>query len=414
MGRTIRLLTLVVFSVIWVSSVASARSLTVRGSVTLQSCTAVDAAGVIAYTSATGVFTTVNLNNPDAPLTMGTAATGAGAIRQIVAAYPYAYAAGDANGLVIMDIYSATAPALITRYQVNSAVKSIAVHDTLVALATPSFVVLVGVRDRAHPHLKATYGRAATAIEFDATGHTLYCGSTTGAFSVNVIGPTGSDSSYSLTLGNTYGTDGLSPMTTVNTYADYARGAAMAVVSQSSMGFLAQYTAPATIRGLDGYNDYAFLAASGGTIQWLTQERNGLPELMAAATITGEPTGITAVRNTNTRLAIVSHAAGLTILSYDTSSAAEIEPVEAPVALELTNYPNPFNSTTDLQISVSRPGLFMLRVTDALGREIEQQTLRLSGTTVRRLNFSGKAAGVYFTSVQGASGTATRKLLYLP
>lgn len=390
-----------------------AQSLRVRGSVQLASCTAVDASATHAYITGGGSFAVVSLFNPDAPTILGQVATGAATVHALAADAPYVYGAGDAAGLVIMNVASPANPALITRYTAGSPIKGVAVHDTLVAIATPTFVALIGVRDRAHPHLRASYGHAAAWVEFDAGGRRLHCGSATGAFELIINGPTGPDSTLSLTAGGTYGSTTLGPLVRLGNYTDLANGAVM-VVLNSNYGFVAQMQSPLAIRAISSRDVYAFVATATGVIQWATQVRQGLPELQALATLSAAPTGIASPQGNLQNLVVVSTSSGMTVLNFDTSTSAAQEIPELPAALELVSYPNPFNSVTDLRISVERPGFYTLRIFDPLGREVESRKLALNGSTVERLDFSGHAGGIYFARLEGVKTSVTRKLLFIP
>jgi hypothetical protein len=82
-------------------------------------------------------------------------------------------------------------------------------------------------------------------------------------------------------------------------------------------------------------------------------------------------------------------------------------------ALE-ANYPNPFNPSTTIRFSLSRPTSVSLVVTDAFGREVARplkEKLLSAGTHSFAFDASGKPSGVYFYRLETDQALLVRKML---
>ena len=79
-----------------------------------------------------------------------------------------------------------------------------------------------------------------------------------------------------------------------------------------------------------------------------------------------------------------------------------------------SNYPNPFNSSTQIRYEVGSAHELSLAIYDVLGREVLSQ--KLTGLTPGAHTFSwtpNGATGLYLVRLTGKSGTQSAKLLYL-
>jgi len=81
----------------------------------------------------------------------------------------------------------------------------------------------------------------------------------------------------------------------------------------------------------------------------------------------------------------------------------------------LQNYPNPFNATSNFEFSIGIPGEVVLRIYDALGREVA--TLvdeQLSpGVYSRQWDANGFASGIYIYRLQSTGFTASGKMVLI-
>jgi hypothetical protein len=87
------------------------------------------------------------------------------------------------------------------------------------------------------------------------------------------------------------------------------------------------------------------------------------------------------------------------------------------------NYPNPFNPTTTISFGLPSNSFVVLKVFDALGREVSVLVSEelAAGSYTRQWNAAGLASGVYFYRLlarpisRGKAGslTQTRKLILL-
>jgi hypothetical protein len=82
----------------------------------------------------------------------------------------------------------------------------------------------------------------------------------------------------------------------------------------------------------------------------------------------------------------------------------------------IQNYPNPFNPTTKISYSISNPSLVILKVYDALGREIQTIVSEFQERGEYSIIFDASklASGIYFYKLQvGHDSVETKKMLFL-
>lgn len=408
---TIRILLAALFLT---GSHAFGQSLSLRGSVTVPPCTAVDAVGPEVLTATATNFIVVDASNPSAPSVQGQIATQAGSITAIAANGDYAYCAAQNTGLVVVNIADPTLPTITTRFSIANSVHGVDATDTLVAVATTATVLLIGVRAPAHPHILASYGHQGSWVQFDPAGGRLHVGSSTGTFDLTIVVSTHSgDTTFSLVNHHSYGAAPISPLAVVGPDVDAANGASLIALNASDYGYLGQYQAGAAIRAVTGLPGFAFIAIATGTVTMLDQRR-GLPESPISVGIPSVPTGIALGQSGNQHIVAVSHDAGISILAYDTSNVSAEPPRALPSDFSLTVFPNPFNSVARIQITAPEPGRYALTIYDVLGREVQHETLMISTLTNWTVDFSRCAPGVYFARVSNPARAMTAKLLYLP
>jgi hypothetical protein len=393
---------------------AAAQSLTLRGSLSIGAGTAVDARDTVAYVATSGLVRCISISDPVHPAQLGQASTGAGTVNGLEVEGNYAYAAGQADGLVIVQVSNPAAPLYITRFMVGGAVRDIAASDTLVAAATPTNVVLIGVRTPASPHILDSYGRAASWIEFAPGGRRLHVGSTAGAYFLDVnVATSGGDTTFSLTLGEEYGNDALTPLALCGNFVDVIRSATLVALHDNTYAVAGQRQSPAAIRALTAAAGFSFLALANGSIEYVDQ-RGNTPLWVTTAPVTATPNALALASPGGQRLLVVGHNGGLSVYEYGALAAPEERPRVLPSKLGLVAFPNPFNSAVALRIESVQPGDCLLRIYDLLGREVWRENLRVSGSTTLTVDFSLQPAGLYLARLQAGERTVTAKLLYLP
>ena len=81
----------------------------------------------------------------------------------------------------------------------------------------------------------------------------------------------------------------------------------------------------------------------------------------------------------------------------------------------ISNYPNPFNSTTKIKYSISQSSFVVLKIYDILGNEIETLVNEEQhyGVYEVEYNASNISSGVYFYQLQAGSFISTKKLVLL-
>jgi hypothetical protein len=97
-----------------------------------------------------------------------------------------------------------------------------------------------------------------------------------------------------------------------------------------------------------------------------------------------------------------------------THSIAESAPLPSSMEL-LSVYPNPFNPTTTISLSLPHSAPVSLQVFDVLGRSVWRKELGLLAAGEHREVFDGTglSTGLYFVNVKAGEATRTRKIMLL-
>jgi hypothetical protein len=100
--------------------------------------------------------------------------------------------------------------------------------------------------------------------------------------------------------------------------------------------------------------------------------------------------------------------------SVEEPSAATEAPMP-PLSFSLSNFPNPFNSSTEILYEVAKAGKVRLSVFDLLGREVAVLEDGMVSAGSHRVIFDGKdlASGEYIYRLQTAEGARADKMVLL-
>ena len=90
-------------------------------------------------------------------------------------------------------------------------------------------------------------------------------------------------------------------------------------------------------------------------------------------------------------------------------------PITVPTTMALDVYPNPFNPSTVIRMSLSSSGHVTVKIFDVLGREVSKLVdgFLPSGTVERRWNAEKSASGIYFCVMTANSQTFIKKLVLM-
>ena len=106
---------------------------------------------------------------------------------------------------------------------------------------------------------------------------------------------------------------------------------------------------------------------------------------------------------------IVSNACGSDTLTYNINVNIGIE--ENPLANSLNVYPNPANSTVNINFTAVSSADAVIRLVDAQGREVMNVQERAAGGEFKReLDVSQLASGIYMIEIQSGDLKAHRRL----
>ncbi len=91
-------------------------------------------------------------------------------------------------------------------------------------------------------------------------------------------------------------------------------------------------------------------------------------------------------------------------------------PTQVPTKFSLSNnYPNPFNPSTDIKVTLAHPGVIALDVYDVLGQlvKVVDHGYKPVGSYLYNLNMNDFASGVYFYRLQEGNNFITKKMVLL-
>ncbi len=91
-------------------------------------------------------------------------------------------------------------------------------------------------------------------------------------------------------------------------------------------------------------------------------------------------------------------------------------PVSIPEAFAIDTWPNPFNSTLSIKVTVPQPGEFRLKIYDLLGREVKRWTSDQIQPGYHQFFWNAEiySSGVYFLNVESSGySTENRKIILL-
>ncbi len=90
-------------------------------------------------------------------------------------------------------------------------------------------------------------------------------------------------------------------------------------------------------------------------------------------------------------------------------------PISIPQTMELDVYPNPFNPSTIIRLSLPSSGHVTVKIFDVLGREVSKLVDEFipSGTVERQWNAEGTASGIYFCVMTTKTQTFIKKLVLM-
>lgn len=97
-----------------------------------------------------------------------------------------------------------------------------------------------------------------------------------------------------------------------------------------------------------------------------------------------------------------------------TSNLEEFE-ISSPFSFNLRNYPNPFNSSTQIEFNLKRTKYVSLKIYDTLGNllDVLQKGYMPAGNHILRFDGSNYPSGIYFYILSGKKFSITNKLLLL-
>jgi len=93
----------------------------------------------------------------------------------------------------------------------------------------------------------------------------------------------------------------------------------------------------------------------------------------------------------------------------------ELFPVIPDKLILSQNYPNPFNPSTEINYSLKKDGIVVIKVFDVLGKEVAflKNKYKKAGNYSVNFNAANLASGIYFYRITAGSFHQTKKMLLL-
>lgn len=144
------------------------------------------------------------------------------------------------------------------------------------------------------------------------------------------------------------------------------------------------------------------------------------PELLAFKSTPGYPEGLAFLENNS-----VIIADKYSLLQYNLPILTDVPDGDElgmviPTSFSLAVYPNPFNSSTTIELSLARAGDVRVAVLNVLGEVVAVLTEGYASSGSMRLTWDGRnsggapvSTGVYFVRAHADGEISTRKMLYL-
>ena len=98
------------------------------------------------------------------------------------------------------------------------------------------------------------------------------------------------------------------------------------------------------------------------------------------------------------------------------STGVKSVPNSVPATFELSNnYPNPFNPSTNIKVSLKQNGVMSLKIYNVLGElvKVVDEGYKPAGEYVYNVNMDNYASGVYFYSLREGANGMTKKMMLL-
>lgn len=112
---------------------------------------------------------------------------------------------------------------------------------------------------------------------------------------------------------------------------------------------------------------------------------------------------------------IAQHSDIVQIFSAERVTGVDEEPTGLPKYIRVSNYPNPFNSSTTIEYSLPEAGKVSVEIFDLLGRKIETlvESMQDAGTWRVTWNAEDQSSGVYFYRIKAGDYVQTERMVLL-
>ena len=388
--------------------VEPARSMEVVGSLDVPDREGVVIRDTIAYTVGQTDFTVITIARPASPSILGDLALGM-VMEAVDVEGDYAYCAGGAAGFAVVDISNPRSPSHVHTTILTGSCRDIAVDDTIVVVAIGTAVVICGVRNPASPNVLATYTHPTSSVALDWATRRVWAGGTNGVVELDISDPNhpSRDSHFGAGLPAT-------PIAYSRPHVDAARAASLLILDISPISQAGSFGTSFAIEAVcQGGGHQTMIGLANGDVVHI--DERGMPPSFVASANAGNQ-----IRRMDTGTidmldyVAVATVSGLTLIRYTPVVDAEPSPPQlVPGDFEISAYPNPFNSSVRLKFAHAKTGWHTLEMFNLAGRKILTQPIFLGGNFEIDFNPEMLSTGTYFARVNGISGIARTRLVYL-
>jgi photosystem II stability/assembly factor-like uncharacterized protein len=106
------------------------------------------------------------------------------------------------------------------------------------------------------------------------------------------------------------------------------------------------------------------------------------------------------------------------VILHTTNGGVKVNTISTEIPSKYSmnqNYPNPFNPSTNIKYQITNNGFVLLKILDALGREVETlvNEKQSPGTYEVTFDASKYPSGIYFYKIESGSYTETKRMIFV-
>ncbi|MCM2271904.1 MAG: T9SS type A sorting domain-containing protein [candidate division Zixibacteria bacterium] len=313
----------------------------------------------------------VNVANPTAPVYLSNCPTGSGATDMKLRG-KYAYVAGSSSGFYVIDVSDPASPVQVGWVNTPDLAIQLVLYDTLAFVADRnSGLLMINIADPSHPVLTDWRGTSHIYNSVAITGDFLW-GGLISQMALYDLRTNPSDPTF-------------------HSWGPLAVGK----------------------RGIVSYGDCVFVSEAEAEISVMTVDNQDSARVIDSCSTPG----IANRMDLDSLRAVAADRWGLSL--YDVAIATDVGDDAHPILLDqitlLKNFPNPFNSSTQISFALSRASDVDLAVYNLLGQRVATLASGRFGAGEHCIRWepANAASGIYLYRLKGGGSSLSRKMVLL-